>query len=290
MSYESPLQRVERVLRNKVLDDAVKLAQAQVTLVRRRNERPDIWSDSEPLVSVRIATYNRPQLLVERAIASVLAQTYQRFEIVVVGDHAGPETAEAIAAVDDPRVRYYNLPERPRYPEFPRFRWMTAGSAAMNEATARCRGDWIAPLDDDDAFSPDHIEVLLAAARANELEMVYGVMDSQMRDGSWVPIGSAPLAAGQITHASVLFSRRLQGIVHDPFTWILEEPGDWNLWHRMAKAGAQIGFLDRVVGRHYAEFTAVDENARARFNSPVTPEGFLEEVASTGAGYLLDWA
>jgi glycosyltransferase involved in cell wall biosynthesis len=291
MTPESPAQRVERLVRNKTMVDGVRLAQARVILERSRRACPDIWSDEQPLISVRIATYNRPQLLVERAIASVFAQTYRNFEIVVVGDHAVPETAEAIERLNDPRVRYHNLPTRPAYPTFPRFFWMTAGSYAMTEALDRCRGNWIAPLDDDDEFSPDHLEVLLQAARERQLEMVYGVLDSQMPGDQWAPIGREPLVCGGICHASVLFHRRLAVLRHDPDCWLLDEPGDWNLWKRMAMAGGRIGFVDRVVGRHYAEFSSVDPVERQRlFEKQPTPEEVLTDAAATGAAALLDMA
>jgi glycosyltransferase involved in cell wall biosynthesis len=291
MTPETSVQRVERLVRNKRIADAVRLAQGQVQLAHARQSEPDIWSDPAPLISVRIATYNRPQLLVERAIASVFAQTYRNFEVVVVGDHAVPETAEAIARLDDPRVRYHNLPERPQYARFPRFYWMTAGSYAMNKALELCRGDWIAPLDDDDEFSPDHLEVLLAEARARQLEMAYGILDAQMPGDVWRPIGSAPLAAGQICHASAMFHRRLRMFHHDPTCWLLEEPGDWNVWRRMAMGGARIGFVDRVIGRHYAEYSSVDPaDRREMYMKQPTAEEVLADASATGAGGLLDMA
>ena len=46
----------------------------------------DLYRDAEPLISVLMPTYNRAELLRERSVASVLRQTYSRFEIVIVGD------------------------------------------------------------------------------------------------------------------------------------------------------------------------------------------------------------
>jgi len=51
---------------------------------RRANPIP-----ANPKVSVCVATYNRPRLLTERCIASVLGQTYKNLELIVVGDGAG---------------------------------------------------------------------------------------------------------------------------------------------------------------------------------------------------------
>ena len=276
------------VRRNKALLDQVALRQARLRLDRARVAAPDIWSDVTPLVSVRIATYARPQLLVERAVASVLRQTYQHFEIVIVGDHAPAATGLALARLRDPRIRYHNLPERPRYARFPRAFWATAGTHAANTALDMCRGEWIAPLDDDDEFSDDHLDALLAAARDRRLEMVYAQMSAERRDGSWVPIGSEPLAYGQVCHGAALYSARLLCLRYDLFAWLDDEPGDWNLWKRMIALGAHIGFLPRIVGRHYAEHSAVDDDERRRLYERVaTPEEVLADVIETGGSHLL---
>jgi glycosyltransferase involved in cell wall biosynthesis len=276
------------VRRNRAILTAVTLEQARIRLARTRAAEPDIWRDERPLISVRIATYDRPQLLVERAIASVLRQSYPHFEIVVVGDHAGPATAEAIARVADPRVRYRDLPARPRYARFPKAFWATAGTHAANAALGLCRGAWIAPLDDDDEFTPDHLEALLAAARARHLEMAYGTMAAEDAHGHWHEIGREPLTFGQICHGAVLYSARLLCLRYDLFAWLDDEPGDWNLWRRMAALGARIGFVPHVVGRHYAEHSAVDDAERRRlYDRQATPEEILADVLETGGEELL---
>ena len=70
------------------------------------------WDEADPLVTISIPTRSRPRLLVERALASVLAQTYEHLEVLVVGDAAGPEAAAAVAGVGDPRVRFADLTHR----------------------------------------------------------------------------------------------------------------------------------------------------------------------------------
>lgn len=283
------LDLVGVVLRNKRVLDEVRLAQARLLLARARAATPDIWSDDAPLVSVRIATYNRPELLVERALASVRRQTYQRFEIVVVGDGAGPKTAAALAALGDGRVRYHNLAARPRYARFPRAFWATAGTHAANAALERCRGAWIAPLDDDDEFTDDHLEVLLGAARAAHLEMVYGKMAAEDRRGAWREVGAEPLRHSHVCHGAVLYSARLLCLRYDLFAWLADEPGDWNLWKRMLAIGAHVGFVPQVVGRHYAEHSAVDDDEERRrlYARAPTPEEILADVMETGGEQFL---
>src|SRR6266850_768429 len=75
------------------------------------------YEDPRPLVSVIIPTYGRSELLSERALPAVLAQTHERIEVLVVGDAAGPETASAVGRFDDSRVEYVNLTQRYDYPD-----------------------------------------------------------------------------------------------------------------------------------------------------------------------------
>lgn len=227
-------------------------------LATERRYAPYVWIPNEPpLVTVRIATYRRGPLVAERAIASALAQTHRNLEVLVVGDCCDEATAQAVLSVRDPRVRFVNLPERGRYPDDPYLRWMVAGAAPMNHALKLLRGEWIAPLDDDDEFTPDHVAALLDACRSRELDFAWGKVLLEERDGSWSPCGSAPLRAGQIAHVGVLYSARLRRFEHDIECWRLDEPGDWNLWRRFRAAGVRMGFVDHVVARHYREMREV---------------------------------
>lgn len=216
-----------------------------------RTPRPK-WDAQPPLVTVRIATYNRGPLVAERAIHSALAQTHPNIEVVVVGDHCDELTERAVRSVRDSRVRFENLSRRGPYPTDPEMRWMVAGTAPMNRALELARGSWIAPLDDDDEFTPDHVEVLLAACRERDLDMAYGIAESETESGEWICVGAWPLQHGAIVHASVLHRAGLP-LRHDIDSWRVDEPGDWNLWRRLRDAGARIGFVERVVCRHYRE-------------------------------------
>ncbi len=77
------------------------------------------FAETEPLVSVVIPTFDNHQLLRERAIPSILAQSYQHFEVVVVGDAAPDEARAAVESFGDARLRYSNLAYRGPYPSDP---------------------------------------------------------------------------------------------------------------------------------------------------------------------------
>ena len=226
-------------------------------LLEARGGRDVCWeedeTDTEPLVTVRIATFNRSTFLGERSLPSVLAQTYERLDVVVVGDGTDAATDQLMASVRDPRVRYLNLPRKGLYPDDPRARWLVAGSQPMNVAIALAKGAWIAPCDDDDEMTPDHVEVLLREAKARRLEMVYSQAEMQQKSGSWEVVGREPLQAGSISHGTVLYSMGLRFMRYSDTCWKLPEPFDWNMWRRMRDIGVRTGFLAATTFRHYDE-------------------------------------
>jgi glycosyltransferase involved in cell wall biosynthesis len=100
------------------------------------------WVEESPLVSVVVPTYNRRQML-EKAVDSVLAQTYHPIELIVVDDGSTDNTRELLAAYGS-RLICLNQSR--------------AGvSAARNAGIVRASGRWIALLDSDDYWLPEKI-------------------------------------------------------------------------------------------------------------------------------------
>ena len=225
-------------------------------LARARAGRDVCWEEpdgeAEPLVTIRIPTYNRADALAERALPSALRQTYERIEVLVVGDGTDAATDRLMAGLRDPRVRYVNLPRPGLYPADPARRWRVSGSQAMNAGLLLARGAWIAPCDDDDELTEDHVEVLLREAKARRLELVHSKTETHFADGRLGTLGRAELTVGQVTHGSVLYSMGLRFLRYSDTCHRIPEPHDWNLWRRMRDLGVRIGFCDRVTYRYYA--------------------------------------
>ena len=106
-----------------------------------------------PEVSVVVPTRFRPEL-VTRAVRGVLAQTMADLEVVVVVDGPDDETAAALAAVGDDRIRVLVQPVKGGAPH------------ARNVGARAARGRWTAMLDDDDEWLPDKLEVQLKVAHS----------------------------------------------------------------------------------------------------------------------------
>ena len=242
--------------------------------------------DQEPLVTVRIPTYGSADLLVQRAIPSVLNGAYQNVELLVCSDGPQPHAREAVEAIEDPRVRYVELPERPSYPSSPFSFWRVAGIAAINRLLDEARGDVIAPLDHDDAFTRDHIPVLLDALRRKSADFSYGPAMTEWINGAWSLLGEEPLAHGGIVHATVMYTRRLAHMRYDADAWLRDEPGDWNLWRRMRDTGAGVAFVPDPVAVHFREGTSV----AGRENPRDLVAAAAEDVLKTDARRLLEVA
>lgn len=204
----------------------------------------------DPLVTVRIATKDRPGLLVERALSSVIAQTYENIEILIVGDNCDHRTADALAAIDDPRVRYVNLGRQGDYPIDPVRRWQVAGSKPMNAALLLAAGDWLAPMDDDDELVDTHVEAMLRFAQEKRLEFVWSKTIQLGGPGDQpVYVGHPVLSPSCTNHGAVLYSMGLSVVPYSPTSDRLLEPFDWNLWKRIQLAGARMGYLDELTYR-----------------------------------------
>jgi glycosyltransferase involved in cell wall biosynthesis len=206
----------------------------------------------EPLVSIRIGTYDNAEGLCERALASVRAQTYEHWEAVVVGDATEDDTEERIGSLGDPRIRFWNLPFRAPMPDDPESRYMLTGVAPFNAAADATTGSWIAPIDDDDYWEDDHIEVLLRAAQEEHAELAYGRM-RVLLEGSQgaTEFGAWPPQAGDFGFQAAIYHGRLAAMLYDANSHLVGEPADWNLARRMLEAGVCFEFVERVVTAYF---------------------------------------
>lgn len=116
---------------------------------------------SGPLVSVVIPTYNRADII-DRAIESVLRQSYEQFELLVVDDSSSDETVETVEAYDDPRIRVIELGSN------------QGPAEARNTGIREAKGGFIAFLDSDDFWHPEKLEEQLATFE--ELGTDYGLV------------------------------------------------------------------------------------------------------------------
>ncbi|MDQ3190811.1 MAG: glycosyltransferase [Bacteroidota bacterium] len=112
-------------------------------------------------VSVIIPSYNRTTELC-RAIKSVLSQTVQEFEIYVIDDCSDVNTEEVIHGINDHRIKYIRLDEKGN------------ANVCRNLGIKMATGEYIAMLDSDDEWLPEHLERKLYFLEKNKADGVFG--------------------------------------------------------------------------------------------------------------------
>ncbi|MEM1048241.1 MAG: glycosyltransferase [Pseudomonadota bacterium] len=109
--------------------------------------------------SVVIPLYNKADLI-ERTVRSVLGQTCQDFEIVIVDDGSSDDYESALSAIEDTRIRVIRQENQ-------------GAGAARNRGVDEATGRYIAFLDSDDMFLPHHLETMAGLLEGTENTVVY---------------------------------------------------------------------------------------------------------------------
>jgi glycosyltransferase involved in cell wall biosynthesis len=189
---------------------------------------------TRPLVSVVVPCFNHGRFLAE-ALESLLAQTYEHIEIVVVDDGSTDDTP-AVAARFALRVRYVRQENR-------------GLAAARNAGLAASGGELLNFLDADDYHEPDAIERMVAAATADPgADVFHGRHRCVDRDRN--PLTSYPVAElsrdafhqllvknRMICHSVLVRRRALVGA--GGFDEQLRALEDWDCWLRLAAGGCR---------------------------------------------------
>lgn len=205
------------------------------------------FDEDEPLVTIIISTFRNAQLLIERSLPSVLGQTYKNLEVIVVGDDAVPEVVEAMASVDDERVRFVNLPTRGPYPEQPERAWRVIGSPPFNHGLSLARGRWIGCNSDNDVFRPTCVESLLRLARDQRAEVAYGQIEQLEPDGTVTKLCTFPPTSHHWGSQCALHHSGLRFMRLQLTDWLFEIPNDWSLAERMLRIGVRFAMTDETV-------------------------------------------
>ena len=181
-------------------------------------------------VSVVLPTRDRPEPL-PRAIASVLAQRYERWELVVVDDGDTDAVERALADADDERVVTVEGPRR-------------GLGAARNAGLDAATGDVVCYLDDDNVMHPDWLRAVVHVfAGRDDVEVLYGVTIAEHRlpdtlatEGWWpaywqLPWSRETLLRENLTDAGALAHRR--ELPEARFDEELSSGEDWDLLIRL---------------------------------------------------------
>jgi glycosyltransferase involved in cell wall biosynthesis len=118
---------------------------------------------NRPLVkfSIIIPTYNSAPTI-QRSIKSILNQTFEDFEILIMDGKSSDETIEIVKSFKDQRIRFFSEKDKGVYD-------------AMNNGITQCCGEWLYFLGSDDAlFNPDVLKIVSNVIDKAEVDVVYG--------------------------------------------------------------------------------------------------------------------
>ena len=164
----------------------------------RANSETDLKSRSNPLVTVVITTYNRPEYL-ESAIESVQHQTYEPIELVVVDDHSDTPVESIVSSLS---TDHFEAVEYIRHDQ------NRGANAARNTGLQAASGEYIAFLDDDDRWVPTKIaRQVVAFERHDDIGVTYTGLITINNQGSRVAVPEP--VEGNITKA--LLCRNIVG-------------------------------------------------------------------------------
>lgn len=181
------------------------------------------------VVSVVVPTRNRALLLM-RALESVLSQSYQTLEVLVIDDGSSDSTPDVAGRFQDSRVRYVRCDEA------------RGGGAARNIGISMATGSYIGFLDDDDVWKPNKISRQLQhIAHCDAVICGYSLITENAElpgtrgRGDCIPITSRVLRKGQVGWGASTFLGRASSIKNVLFDEDLPVGQDWDFLIRFAK-------------------------------------------------------
>jgi glycosyltransferase involved in cell wall biosynthesis len=198
--------------------------------------------DRSPEFSILLPTHNRADVL-PWAIRSVLAQTEQNFELLIVGDGCTDNTAEVVRSFADDRIRWFDLPKAPHF-----------GYANRNLVLREARGAVVAFMAHDDLWLPDHLDLLASCLESTGSEIAYSRPLWVIPRGLIAPtafnLNYRPTLEGFLTKrhrhmipAACVVHRRECLVKYGYWNESLREAGDWDLWIRIIEGGGRRNFV-----------------------------------------------
>jgi glycosyltransferase involved in cell wall biosynthesis len=220
-----------------------------------------------PRVSVIIATYNWSSVL-RFALQSVLWQSFQDFDVLVVGDGCTDDSGAVVAAFGDRRLHWHNLP-------------VNSGnqSAPNNAGIKLARGRYVAYLGHDDLWHPEHLRGVVDAIERDEADLAYGlaVLIGPPGGDARIVTGVPPIGGGGkpvfVPPSSVLHRRDLTDHI-----------GPWSD-HRAIRLPTDRDFLNRAWERRQ-HFASSERLTVFKFPSAWRPNSYRERRCDEQAEYV----
>ena len=200
----------------------------------------DIKGEPSPKVSVVLATYNKAKYLKE-AIDSIIKQSMQDWELIIVDDGSTDNTKELISSYSDVRIKCFNFGHN-------------GESFSRNTGNLISRGDMIAVADAETISLPDRLEVICGEFEKTKVDILYSSMFFLNSEGKkeWIP--SEPFSYERlketryIYHPTVAYQREVaMKCSYDEDSEVLE---DRNMYFQAADKGYKFHHVEEGLVMH----------------------------------------
>jgi len=203
------------------------------------------------MISVVISTYNRPDRL-KKAIQSVIDQTYTDWELIVVDDCSTIDIHNLVAGyvvnLPDNKIKYVRLDKN-----------FGNDTKPKNTGILKSKGEYVAFLDDDNSWRPDHLQALVnEMENYDDADLVYGdrwiVFEDKSqpnRRGIAEDFHFGVLGDHNYIDTSDVLVRRSALFAVGGFDERYKKFVDWNLWWRMEKYGFYFKRVPLLITDYY---------------------------------------
>jgi glycosyltransferase involved in cell wall biosynthesis len=213
--------------------------------------------NNSPLVSIVIPTYNHAPML-QRALATVVEQTHQNWNAIVVNNFSTDNTLEIVAAFNDPRIQCVN------------FRNNGVIGASRNKGIALATGKYVAFLDSDDTWFPTKLEKCVEILEfGSDLVCHAEYWIDESGKSRLVAYGPSEAATHHnliykgnriSTSATVVRATLLKEVNGFDVSPQLISTEDYDLWIRLAAKSDKFAFISEPLGEYHRHDNNVSAN------------------------------
>lgn len=207
------------------------------------------------LVSIITACYNSEKYI-SGTLTSVLNQTYQNWELLVVDDCSTDSTVSIINnfAKVDARIKVFQLSNN------------SGAAVARNKAIEEAGGRFMAFLDSDDIWLPQKLEKQIAFMLNNDYHLTH--TDYELIDATGLALQKTIKAAGVLTYSDLLYSNKIgcltaiydQSHLGKIYMPLLRKRQDYGLWLKILKKGEKAYGFPEVLSLYRLTDASMSSN------------------------------
>lgn len=212
------------------------------------------------MVSIIIPVFNR-EVTIEKSIYSILNQTYQSFEILVVDDGSTDKTADIVKGIDDQRIRYI-------------YQNNYGACVARNLGIRYAKGEYIAFHDSDDVWLRDKLQIQMNIITNCDADLVFCKLNCFTSNGVLIECMPSQLDDGFITEGSDLLGIGTQTILarkkvfeDNKFDPDMPRFQEFELLYRLMQMHLKIYCIDEGLVNYYIGKDSISSNSEKMYEA-----------------------